>query len=121
MLRAQVRQVFEPAHILIEQPVARTPLNDALRRQRLDVLPADAEVRRLLVATDQHRTVRRPVASLRPIVCRHRCGHRSILRTNPVGSAADRTSIVSAESERADTVKGRRRASPAGCTLPKVT
>ena len=45
MLRAQVREVFQTAHLLIEQAIA-APLDHALRCQLIDVLPRAAEVNR---------------------------------------------------------------------------
>ena len=66
MLRAQVREVFQTTHLLIEQAIA-APLDHALRCQLIDVLPRAAEVNRQLVAAHQNRSMRRAVAPLRSI------------------------------------------------------
>ncbi len=75
MLLAQVRQVAQPALVLIVNAAAF--FNDALRCQLCDVLPGAAEMCRQCACADQRRIARRPVAPLRSIIVRrpHHFGH----------------------------------------------
>jgi hypothetical protein len=77
MLRAQMSQVLQPRHILIELAIG-SPLDHALRRQQIDVLPRATEVPRQLVAGHQHSRMGRTVAPLATIL-RRKFGHGSIL------------------------------------------
>jgi hypothetical protein len=113
MLRSQMREVFQARDILIEQPIT-APLDHALRRQLIDVLPRAAEVNPSVLPDTSTGPLRpAPLPGSAWVDQASSFAVRSSLDPQiPKLSAsrADRARIASAEFERADILKDRRRA-----------